>query len=314
MITEFKIFEKLDYKKKNKILSKLMKQFDDNFIEEYYDENYAYTDPEDVIFNFPNIIWYHFDDEKFIKDFIYDEKNALTINEFSDYDYKKYIINNNSDEKIKRILKIYKKENDIPKDEEGLEYDDIILDDLTEKQLKNIILKSNEEEEFLEYTLEERYEDRDAKDILSEFYDIEGDIKNIYDRYNQYIDEDAILKEYNDNETFDNKYSTIKDHIDNDRELQDKLLEINKSNVLLLAKILENNYYKNEKIENIANEYDFQKLYIEQYVDKNKEKNTENNLRAKAIKFLYKKFELNPEIEDEYSDDMWMITMGKFNL
>lgn len=313
MIKSFKIFEKNNWQDQNKILSKLTDQFDTEFIEDYHEEHIAYNDAENIISIYPSYMWDNFDDERFIQGYISDEKNSLTINEFSEYDYKVYLGYETSDEEKVKIIKLYKKHNEIPKDQE-VDYSYDMLDDLTEKELKNIILKCDEEDDFLQYTIEGRYENRDAKSILSDLYDIEKYASKMYDMFNPYINDEEIVRQYKNEIEYDTKYDEVKERIDSDRELQDKLLDMQPSNVLLLAKVINNQSYKDKKIENIVNEYDFQKLYITEYVYENKHKDSETFLTAEALKFLYDKFDLHPDIEEEYKDDMWSITAPKFNM
>jgi len=138
----------------------------------------------------------------------------------------------------------------------------------------------------------------------------------LYDIVRNYIDDDALMTDYKDNESDEYKEEYVKNEIYRERELQSKLLNKDSENVLLLAELFEEDSTNNY---NISDEYDFQKLYIEQYIIRESDEETPTEketlqLRAEAIFYLYKTFGLNSTIEDEYEADMWMISSDKYNL
>lgn len=295
MITTFKIFE-------NSLTKKLVNQFDDDFILYYFNKNFSES-AKDIIDLWPSTIWKYVDDDKYIEDLMDSEKQELNINDFNDDDYKKYIIDNISDKKENMILKLYNKK----KHSNEIEYDDDMLDDLSEKQLRKIIEKENEEIEFVNYSVDNRYKNKDAQEIIKDEWGISDGLE-LYKILSNYIDDDKIESDYiNDSD----KESRLEEEICSDKLLQTKLLGIKKSNVFLLAKL----FIKNSTEDTICNEYNFQKIYIEKYVKKNKE-NIEQvgQLRAIAIRFLNDNFELNEDIQEEYKDDMWLIKTDKYNI
>lgn len=306
MIKKFKIFESLYHI--NNILDELVEQFDNEFVDEFWEDNFKESARE-IINLWPNTIWRHIDDDSYISDLIDSEISSFSIEDFSDYDFRKYLEDNTTKKQEKTILKLYnkkqlKKGNDIEN-----YYDNYMLDELSEKQLRKLIEDADDEEKFVEFIIRDRYEGQDAQEVIEEIYGSSWILDNGDDLYNmlyQYIDEDNIVEEY-ENEV--DKLEEIKEYIDNSKELQEKLIEIKKSNVLLLAEVFKEN---NNGYYNIANEYDFQKLFIEMYAKKNK--GDKNNLKAEALKFLYDNFELDEDIKDEYEDHMWLISSGKYNL
>lgn len=302
MIKSFKIFE--NYDNQRIILNDLSSQFDSDFINEYYDEHFK-MNAEEIIELWPSSIWQHIDDDDYISDLIDEEKSQMGIEDFSDYDYKQYIENNTSDKKEKKVLQLFNKKIK-NKEDKATEYDDDMLGDLTEKQLKKIIEDVNEEDEFVEYIVTDRYEGRSAEDVADDF-GLSEDGAQLYKMFSQYIDDDEIEKEYLDNQSDDDKIERIKEEIYRSPDLQQKLIEIKKSNALLLADL----YVEEKDDDNIYSNYDFQKAYIKTYVKRHKD---ESDARAQALKFLNDNFGLDNYLADKYSDDMWLINSGKFNL
>ena len=297
MIKSFKIFERYHNPSKE-----LVDQFDDEFIDEYFDKH-CLMDAEQIIDLWPSSIWQFIDDNKYIEDFIRGEISSLSIDDFSDYDYKNYIINNITYEKELKVIDFYNK----LKNKNETIYDHDMVEDLTEEQLREIIESENEEEDFVEYNITDRYENMTAKDIIDEMYGsrIEGD--ELYKIFTNYIDDDEIVEHWK-GET--DKGSEIQENISGSPELQNKLLDIDKANVILLAKLFTEETYGN----NNSKKYKFQKLFITEYVKEHADDNTDDYLRAEAIKYLHDKFGLNAKIEKEYSDDMWLISSDRYNL
>lgn len=302
MIKSFKIFE--NYDNKDRILKQLEEQFDSDFIDEYYDEHFK-MGAEEIISLWPSIVWKHIDDDKYISDLIDEEKSQLGIEDFSDYEYREYIKTNTSDKKEKKVLQLYNKK--IKNKEDKAEYyDDDMLDDLTEKQLRKIIEDVNEEEEFVEYAVTERYEGRSAEEIADDF-GFGDDGAQLYKMFYNYIDDDEVEEDYMNDQSEDEKIERIREEIYRTQELQQKLLDTKKSNALLLAEL----YVEDPDDDNIYSDYDFQKAYMKHYAKIHKD---EPDAIAYALKFLSDNFELDSNIADKYSNDMWLVNSNKYNM
>ena len=324
MIKKFKLFERY-----NIMSSELVDKLDDDDIETLYDENYSISVSE-IILMMPSYVWDNFDKEKFLNDFINDMINNQTLEDFNEYDLKKYIESNFTTQKEQKILDIYNSNND----EDESEYEDNMLDDLDDDELREVIEDSNEEEEFIREITEKSY--TDAEDVFSDFYGIDVYDKNmidknnkhkIYNSYSQYVDDDGIIQSWKDGENFEEKKNYVKDNINYiglSIEIQKKLLESEKSNALLLFDYFENYSPNRKQYDNISNKYNFQKAYIEAYMEDNfagaideadeDDKEEISELRAKSLKNLYDSFGLNPKLEEEFTEDMWMINSDKFKL
>lgn len=302
MIRNFKIFE--DYKRSRKIKDKLSKQFDEEFVDEFWEEHFM-RDAKEIIELWPSSIWQHIDDDEYISDLIDDEKSQLGIEDFGEYEYKNYIENNISDKKEKKVLQLFNKKIKNKEDKEEY-YDSSMLDDLTEKQLKKIIEDVNEEEEFVEYAVRDRYEGKSAQDVADE-YGYSDDGEELYKMFYNYIDDDEVESSYLDEKGYSDKIEDIKEEIYRNTELQQKLLDIKKSNALLLAEL----YLEDKDEDNIYSNYDFQKAYIKHYA---KQHSDNPDARAEALKFLYDNFGLDRFLEDKYSDDMWLVNSSKYNM
>jgi len=314
MIIKFKLFEG------NGLEHDLVDDLSDDTIETYYDEKYK-IDAKEICSEFgPHYIWDNFDDKKYIEDYIQDEIDNASLDEFCESDLRDYIENNLSADMKEKIIEIYKENNDDEdedneEEKEELEYEDSMLDDLTEDELKDVI-SNDSEYNFFEEIMNDRYGNSYAKDIISDFYDME-DGGTLYNSLYAYIDDGGVEKDFKNNEDFDYKKEWVENYINNDTDLQREILKNNPSAVLSLAEL-----FSDSKVnENIGDEYEFQKLYIEKYVEGEAEdeyyKEHEEELHhtiAEALKFLYDNFGLDPNIEEEYKEDMWLISSGKYNL
>jgi len=305
MIKSFKIFERAS------IARTLVDKLDDDFIEEYYEENWD-VDIDTILEVDPSLIEDHIDDRRFVDDFIHDEVNSRSLEDFSEYEYKKFIEKNWSDVKEKYILQKYKEDNDIDEDEE-LEYGDYMLDNLGDDELRDVIKEDDEEEDFVQDTINDWYEGRDAMDIIGDIYGkVEG--KELYNIVRNYIDETEIIKAYKEGEDFYYKKECVEGQIAYDSKIQNYLLKKDKDNVLLLVDLFIDESGDN----NIGDEYDFQNIYIEKYVENNIDEDSTDDdkadLRAESLKFLNDNFGLDSDIAREYDDDMWMVTSDKYNL
>ena len=314
MITRFKIFERQSYE----IYGELVDNFDDDFIEEYYDKNLAYDDIEEILGLWPNIIWNHVDDDAFVQSWIEDEISNLSIEDFSDYDYKDYLEFNWNDEIENEAFKVWKENHEDENDDDKYsEYSGFMIDDLSEDELKEIIKNIDEENEFVEKVVNDRYDREDAQGIIKGIYgNVEGmSGEELYNILSDYIDDDDIIKDYKDNEDFDYKKDTIGNNIIFDKDLQEKLLEISKKNIIALVELfVEEGYNKEDNI--ITDEpYKMQKLYIKKYSKKNKH---DHLAKAKALKTLDENFELDEDIKKEFHEDLLLMnaidSADKFNI
>jgi len=314
MIIKFKIFEGRG------VEHDLVDDLSDDTIENYYEEKYKISAKEICSEFGPVYIWDNFDNEKYIENYIQDEIDNASLDIFSDSDLRDYIENNLSANKKEKIIEIYKENNDEDDDEddekEELEYDDSMLADLTEDELIDVISDDGDEYNFFEEYYNDLYGTSDAKDIISDMYNME-DGSTLYDSLYAYIDDDGIEKDFKNGEDFDYKKEWVESYISNDISLQEEILKNNPSSVLSLAEL----FIENINNENIADEYEFQKLYIEKYVESEGEaeyyKDHEDELHdaiAEALKFLHDEFGLEPDIEEEYKEYKWLIYSGKYNL
>ena len=248
-------------------VKELVNQLGYDFVEEYFDEHLAYDDVDEVIEIYPSIIWNHVDDDRAMKDVISDEVNNLGVEEFSEDDIKKYINRKHVDleDEEKIFSKYIKNEIDLDEleelkinlnkeeEEEKIsiqnEIDDIenkikeireldlseLLDEMDEDTLREIITDIFDEYDFVETIITDRYDRYSLQEYIEEIY---GDVDKINVKKDMpwvmnYVDEDAVLKEYNDNESYDYKEERVEDEIYCTPELQEKLLKINPKNSLL---------------------------------------------------------------------------------
>jgi len=345
MITKFKLFERSLYD----IEKSLVEYLDYDTIETYFEDNIEY-DIEDYIHMNSNLVWSNIDDDRFVEDWISDIVDNYGMEDF-EYEYEDYLENNWSDKKEKIALKLwsykedveikvlsenegkvnitanvitvtdkedYEQEYDITEyhnilveDEENvevgtvlaeLEYNDDMFTALDDNDYKEIIEKTDGAEKFIEKSTRNRYEGQDAKDILSEFYG-DNDSKELYNVIYNYIDEDEIKKDLLNSEDDERIEEFVSSEIFRNINLQREILNNDKYAVIELAEL-----FAQTSGENIADEYEFQKIYIQKYAEEDEHK------KATAIKYLNDNFGLDPNIEEEYEDYMWLIDADKFNL
>jgi hypothetical protein len=362
-------FNKFRLNESSSYAEELVEYLSDDLIESYYKENLAYTDIDDILSIIDiDTIWRHFDDNAFVESWIDGEKDSMEKDDFSDYDFKKYLKQvtleddteqkvidfykeNNDTEDIKsevdgvvssivktkdggRVVKIktesgdidnYNVENDeyiiivkkgqTVNDDDVLakidvDYDDYLLDELDEDQLWEII-EEHDEDDFKDTIIRNRYEGQSAEDILSEFGYLELPDSHsyygrsqksyhsvaamVYDKWGQYIDDDGIIDEWNDNEDIDYKKEQVQSYIYDVPDLQRDILS--EETVLRLAELFEE-----ESGNNIGDEYEFQKLYIEEYAKENED---DGDRYADAILYLAENFNLNDKISQEYPNHLW---------
>jgi hypothetical protein len=312
MIKKFKLFESRN-NSRNQILNKLISQLDDNFIEKYYEENYKY-DINDILSMYPAIIWKCIDNKKYVEDLIQNEINNADIESIPDNVIADYIINNITEDLEEKVIELYKSKNSIDDEDDDIEYDSSMLDDFDSSELIELINHLGEEDELRRDYYEDRYGNMDAEDIFDEIYGKDYihrlGYRDIYNMFGDYFDDDEVVEMYMNDLDYDYKYETIKESLDGDTTLINKLLEIKPSNVLLFVNIL-------TKYINITEEYKFQKLYIEELLKKKLKKDINadvDTIKSEAIYFLHKEFGLNSDIEEEYSEYTQLVDTEKYNL
>ena len=361
MITNFKLFEKYNFSKE------LIDYLDDNYIEEYFDDKYD-IDIEEIAGMWPQILYNHVNDERFIDDWIRDEINNRSIDDYDENDFREYLDENWSEDIEKDIVKKWCDDNDIEQkiisdydgvikikdDDESnrkviiktpngekvkykipeehtilynngdkirkgkviskVEYDEDMYKDMDEDYIRELMDRYCDEEDFVETKVKDNYDNYDAQTLIEDIYGkLEG--KQLYDILQWYIDEDAIKDEWKENEDWNYKKEFVADYISNDRELQLKILERSENEAIVeLFQFLANEHSKNNII---ADEYEYQKLYIEKYLEENGDTDDEddkNEYWPEALKFLHKNFGLDPDIKEEYGDYTYLIDAEKYNL
>ncbi len=329
MITNFKLFENLATEAKD-----LIEQLDETDIDNIYNKNHKMC-ADDILSNWPDSIWNFIDDEKFINDFIKDEVNSRELSDFEKHEFENYIEENLTDDIKSQILDLYNKNND----EQEEEFDDYMIEELDEDDLKDIIEDNNKESEFIENIVRGWYDSYDAKEFFKEFYGYDSfdeiynknsfytnkesphEIVNKYlSRFKKYVDIEKLENSYLD-EDYYTKVTELVDDIPYDKELQTKILNANKENVLLLSDLMEESLPNDIPDRSIGKKYFFQKAYIEEYlkdyISGNEEDYTEeekSDIIAKSLKFLNDKFGINSKIEKEYENEMWIISSDRYNL
>lgn len=336
--------------------SNLMDQFDDDYIEEYWAKNLAYTDIDDIISNFPSYVWRFVDDYAALDSIKSDEINNLTVDDFWEGEFKDYIKDRNIEpddrekiyqkyidseidpdeiadlkvdikeeedeiEKKKLEKKLRKLQNRI-KEIKKMSLDDI-LEEMSEGTLKEVVVNIFDEYDFIEKTVEARFNEYNSLEDYIE--SVWGSVDSItfgahynygkrvggdWDWILRFVDENKLIEAYIDEEDLDYKKDTIEEYISYSATLQRKLLEIDSKNALELFDEI------NKSGDSIGGEYDFQKAYIEEYAE-NYSDGEESDIaegKGKALKNLYDKFGVDGDIEDEYSDFMHYVHAEKYNL
>lgn len=153
--------------------------------------------------------------------------------------------------------------------------------------------------------LEDLWEDTDISDIMEQLWGKHARYEP-YNYVSQFVDKNEMVGDHLDNIDFDTKYEYLRDYIHNDYGLQKKLLEINPNTVEALFDVMDSTV-------SIGTTYEFQKLYIKTNVEREDPKD-EDEITAHVIKQINDKFVLDPKIEKEYKDQMYMIDSEKYNL
>lgn len=196
-----------------------------------------------------------------------------------------------------------------------VDYDDAMLDELDDDQLWDIISDADDYEFFKEMA-NGKYKNRSAQDILQEFgylelptnsgkkYNYNSVAEYIYDKFSQYVDDDELIKDWNDNYDIDYKKEQIRNDIYRKTELQENILD--DDTVLKLAEL-----FSRKDGDNIGDEYDFQKKYIEQYVMENED---DDDRYETALLFLDDNFELDDDIKNEYPNNLRYIMAKDYDI
>lgn len=138
MIKKFKIFEKYTSS------SDLVDQFDDDFIDEWYDENYNIDAEEIASMSTIQTILDCFDDNEYKEDFIRDYVNSYDFSEIEKYDLKSFIEENLTGEKEVKILDIYNASNYDESDDITSDIDGIVLFNTTTPSAKKSMKSKNQ--------------------------------------------------------------------------------------------------------------------------------------------------------------------------
>lgn len=307
----------MKYIKKFKALNESVKDdlidyVDDNLIEKVYDEN-CYVDDDELAYICPSCVTNNFDFDKFKKDFIYDMISGSSFDNYDDYDFKEYIEENLTDEKKNKIIELYNENND----EENKEFDDDYLSDLDSEQLKEVIEEDDDEYDFVKYIVERMYGNYSGEEIFEEFYGMSDDIidrqnkksysynkpdyesfgEYLWIEYNHYINRIGMLEDWKNSEDFTYKKELVMDYIENNIELQRNILTNDEDQVLNLADL----FLEIGSKDNISEEYNFQKLYIEKFIENEVIDDNDEivQLKTNAITFLNDNFGLNKKLEKE---------------
>lgn len=343
MIKKFIIFE--NYSIYYSATKELINQLDSSFVEEYYSKHLAYTDIDDILEKDPSIIWNHVNDKSAMEDVIDDECNFSDLEDFhiddlkerikddnnlSDDDknkiYQKYIDENFTDkiEDLKSDLELVDDEDDIEeiknkieeiKDVKERDIDDIV-DELSEDNIHELIDDIYDRYEFIRDMLNDRYLNYTLQDYFEEVYgNISFGRKSGYDWILNYVDDSAVIEEYNNNEDYSYKEDRVQEDIGSSIDIQEELLRIDSKNSLLLFDVFTNNSYANA--DTIENDYEFQKAYINSYSENYADGLDDEYVgegKAEALKKLNDNFNLDSYIEEEYSEFMYKVISNRFNL
>jgi len=337
-----KIFESVE--------SDLVDELDDNFIEEYFDEHLANDDFDEIINLWPSIIWNHIDDKRAMRDIIYDEKQFRELEDF-DYDIKDYIngkhitddeydeifdkhIKSKVDLEEREDLKRQLKETDDIEEKKDIRKDirkinkeikrikelnlDELLDEMSNEDLRSVIEEVFDSDEFISHNIEKRYKNYSLQEYVEDTYGSVDSItfggynnKGDWDWILKYVDEDAVIKENQGNESFDYKRERVQEEIADSEILQTKILEKDPKNSIVLFDLFINNSWVNAHT--IGNDYEFQKAYIEAYAEDYYEDDLDEG-KSVALKSLNGNFDLDLTIQEEYSDYMHYIYADKYNI
>lgn len=330
MITKFKIFESRN------IQEELINYVDFDLVEEIYDREYS-IDEDELAYICSGCVVNNFDFDKFKEDFIYDMRYDRSYEDYDEHEYKEFIKSHLTAEKKEKIIDLYNDNNyddeDDEDSEEVTEFDIDYLDDLDDSQLIEVIEADSDLDDFVKYIVNQYYNDYSGEEIFSEFYgmseeSIKRDNKNSYSynrpkyetfgyylwkEYNHYIDRQGMVDDWKSGEDDTSKKEYVANYIYNTPALQKNIIANDPDNILDLFELFANE----PDGRNIANQYKYQKLYMDKYLEYNGDEDDEEDkdeYYPEALKFLHDNFGLNKDIEKEYNKYTILIDKEKYNL
>jgi hypothetical protein len=290
MITQFKQFESKFYIDEDDLAN----LFSQEFIEEYCDENFT-IEPEEASRSLN--IWNYVDKNQVRDYFIRDLSSSTNINKLNRNDIEECLLSNYLNDITPYLEKLRKKYNlgDIGYKE--------ILSKIDKKDFNELLEDLDENEEIIRNYYEEKYEDVHPEEILYDTVGKHAIEDNLYPYLQDFIDDNQIIEDYIKNIDFTNKYEFFRDSIIHDKNLQEKIIEMDPNTIEVLFDIIDT--YDRE--DNFGNHYKFQKLYLDQYEG-------EDESIAVAMKKINDKFILHPDIKKEYRNYMYLIDAESYNL
>lgn len=306
----------------------LIDYVDFSLIEEIFDDIY-HVDIDDALYYRPSLIWNNIKDKEFVDDFERDYLENQSLEDINNYDIKKYILENMTKSKEYKIREIYLDNNDGEDEEDLYAADDYenMLDEFNDDEIRAVIEEDENGYDVAHSILQGSFEGYTSKDIISEFYGIDPEFydkkrdsysyRNTYDdNFKElkkivinYIDREGVEKEFKNGESDDYKKEFVEDYIERSPKIQRNIIANNPEKAIELYDLIEGN-----SDEHIGDEYIFQKAFIEQHEKENPEGYEDDEIRQNVIFTLHKEFGLDPKIEEEYPDDLILVTLSKYNL
>jgi len=288
-----KLFESFDEDLFLKLEELLKDNLDSEFVEKYFNMHFDISF-EEIILIYPQIIWVDSDfiDNDLAMDAVIDDKiNEYSIDDFEIFDF------------ISFIKKYYKDYEDVLYDYYE-DFDEDRLDELSESELKDLIINVFGEYAFITEQVKNIYLSYSFKEYIDEEYGIDNVTFEDWNNYKWILDfindENDIIDYYIETEydTYESKFYFVLYSFENSTQLQELLLEKNKKSVLIMFDIFKNGHNKY----NISDTYDFQKTYIEEFSKNYSDNNEMNEGIHDALKNLNNYFDINNRIEEEYKD------------
>jgi len=311
MIKNFRKFNKIN--ENWELQSELIDEVDDNIIDKYFEDNYEID--FDEIANSSNIR-NHINDDAYVQQWIDSDIGNNTFDEYSDWDFKKYIKKFLTDDKEAKILELYNDDNYDEDDEKTTEFDEDLIDDLDDDQLKEVIEDDDGEYEFISYMVNNRYEGMSALEVIEEIYgDLEEQEENssyvkygygnkphtLLDEVGNFVDKDAVVEEWKSEMDWTNRKEYAQGAIDSNKEMQRNILENDSGNVLKLVELFE----EGGGGDNIGDDFGFQDTYVKEY-------EMENNVYDEGEEEYEEEKSLQIETALEYIDDNFDLDFDEF--
>lgn len=195
---------------------------------------------------------------------------------------------------------------------EETEFNDSMLDDLSKDELQDVIEDSNEEYDCIEETINGWYDGRSGQDILEEFHNIDNlEASELYDIIEDYVDASKMAEDWTSEEDSDTKRERIGEEIYRDVELQRYLIEKDPDNAVEIEEL-----WSERGSEDIGDEYDFQKGYIEKKKKDDYDPETDDeeylsDIMGDILLYLDNSYGLNDDIEEEYSKYMEKVELHR---